>query len=66
MTVTLYSTGCPKCNVLKKKLEAKNINYSTNSSVDEMLKMGISQVPMLKVNDYLMNFKEAVDWINEE
>lgn len=25
MAITLYSTGCPKCKVLKKKLEEKGI-----------------------------------------
>lgn len=41
-TVILYSTGCPRCSVLKKKLEEKGINYTENNSVDEMLALGIS------------------------
>ena len=28
MMVTLYSTGCPRCTVLEKKLEQKKIEYS--------------------------------------
>lgn len=34
MAITLYSTGCPKCKVLKKKLEEKGIKYTENNSVD--------------------------------
>lgn len=62
----LYSTGCPKCEVLKKKLAEKGVQYTENNSVDEMLKLGIEAVPVLKVNDRLLNFKEAVDWVNKQ
>lgn len=62
----LYSTGCPKCEVLKKKLAEKGIQYTENNSVDEMLKLGIEAVPVLKVNDRLLDFKEAIDWVNKQ
>lgn len=62
----LYSTGCPKCDVLKKKLAEKGVQYTENNSVDEMLKLGIEAVPVLKVNDRLLDFKEAVDWVNKQ
>lgn len=62
----LYSTGCPKCEVLKKKLSEKGVQYTENNSVDEMLKLGIEAVPVLKVNDRLLDFKEAVDWVNKQ
>lgn len=62
----LYSTGCPKCEVLKKKLAEKGVRYTENNSVDEMLKLGIEVVPVLKVNDRLLDFKEAVDWVNKQ
>lgn len=62
----LYSTGCPKCEVLKKKLAEKGVLYTENNSVDEMLKLGIEAVPVLKVNDRLLDFKEAIDWVNKQ
>ena len=62
----LYSTGCPKCEVLKKKLAEKGVQYTENNSVDEMLKLGIEAVPVLKVDDRLLEFKEAVDWVNKQ
>ena len=61
----LYSTGCPKCNVLKKKMDSKNIKYVECNSISEMEKLNISSVPMLMVNGELMMFKEAVDYINK-
>jgi glutaredoxin len=62
----LYSTGCPKCEVLKKKLAEKGVQYTENNSVDEMLTLGIEAVPVLKVNDRLLDFKGAVDWVNKQ
>ena len=62
--VILYSTGCPKCNVLKQKLNNKLISYTEETSVDKMLGMGITQVPVLSVNGNLLEFAEANEWLN--
>lgn len=64
--IILYSTGCPKCGVLKKKLIEKNIPYTENNSVDEMLALGITQVPVLVTEGAIMDFKAAVDWVNKQ
>lgn len=64
--VVLYSTGCPKCTVLKKKLDNKGIEYTENSSVEEMLSLNITLVPVLKVGDSMMDFVQANTWINEQ
>lgn len=65
MNVVLYSTGCPKCAVLKKKLEANAIEYQENNDVDEMIGLGISQVPVLSVDGELLSFAEANKWVND-
>lgn len=62
--IILYSTGCPKCEVLKKKLNERNVTYTENNSVDEMIALGITQVPVLSRNGIFMNFMDAVEWIN--
>lgn len=62
--ITLYSTGCPRCNVLKQKLDSKKIEYTVVNDVDIMTEKGISTVPVLEVNSQLLQFKEAVDWVN--
>ena len=62
MEIVFYSTGCPRCKVLKRKLEESGITYVENNSVDEMLSLGIRQVPVLKVEDVMMNYTEALKW----
>lgn len=64
MTVTLYSTGCPKCTILKKKMDSKDIKYETISDVDLMQEKGFTELPMLEINGGIMNFKDAISWIN--
>jgi glutaredoxin len=66
IVVVFYTTGCPKCGVLKKKLDAKGIKYEENNSVMEMLALGITQVPVLKVENQLLEFAEANNWINQQ
>lgn len=64
--IVLYSTNCPRCNVLEAKLKAKNINFEINNNIDEMIEKGIQTAPVLEVHDELLQFKDAVDWINEQ
>lgn len=64
MQVTLYSTGCPKCKVLVTKLDNKNINYNVVSDINVIISKGINSVPVLEVDNNLMDFKTAVDWVN--
>ena len=64
MEITLYSTHCPRCNVLEKKLQQKNIVYEEINDTAIMEQKGYLSVPILEVNGKSMNFKEAVDWIN--
>ena len=60
----LYSTGCPKCKILKKKLDNSGIEYAEETSVDKMLALGITQVPVLYVNDEMLPFVKANEYIN--
>ena len=63
--LTLYSTGCPKCKVLKMKLEQKGIEFTECNDTDKMQELGISTVPMLQVDDgEIMNFTSAVAYVN--
>lgn len=64
MDVILYSTFCPKCNVLKSKLDEAGITYKINTSIDEMIELGIVTAPVLFVDGQKLSFIEAVDWIN--
>lgn len=64
MVVTLYSTHCPKCNVLEKKLKQKDISYEEVNDIEIMKEKGYLSVPVLEVDGIGMDFKEAVDWVN--
>lgn len=66
MEVVLYSTGCPKCTVLKKKLQAKNIGFTEINDIDTMLKMGFDEVPVLKVDNKIMQANEAMAWVDNK
>lgn len=64
--VTLYTTHCPKCIVLKTKLDQKGVNYTEIDDVDEMLKRGFETAPVLAVDDKVMTFGEALQWVGEQ
>lgn len=64
--VVFYSTHCPKCSILEKKLASKNIEYTEVNDADLMIKMGVTSVPQLKVDGKMLDFTEAVQWINEQ
>ncbi len=64
MKVTLYSTDCPKCKVLEKKLDDSGVAYETEKDIDIMLEKGFISAPMLEVDGVIMNFKEGIEWIN--
>ncbi len=64
--ITLYSTNCPKCKVLETKLNKKNIEFNTCTDMDEMTAQGIKAAPALRLEDgKLLNFTDAVRWVNE-
>lgn len=64
--ITLYSTNCPKCNVLKQKLQNLNIDFEISNNIDELIELGFMEAPILKVNDEYLNFSKAVNWIKEQ
>ena len=62
--ITLYTTHCPKCTVLEKKLRAKNIPYNICEDREIMKIMGFAFLPVLQVDDKTYNFTEAVEYVN--
>lgn len=65
-SITLFTTGCPKCNVLKQKLDDKGVSYTVNTSKEQMESLGIKQVPVLKVDEEILTFVEANEWVNQQ
>lgn len=66
MEIILYSTHCPRCTVLETKLKVHNIQYTEINDVDKMTVLGICSVPVLSVDNKLMNFTEALTWIRQQ
>lgn len=62
--IKLYTTGCPRCGVLKKKLDETKIAYTVIDDVDEMLKLGLRSAPALEVDGKLMGFAEAIRYVD--
>lgn len=64
MNIVLYTTFCPKCKVLEKKLQQKDIVYEVVTDIDVMTEKGFMSVPVLEVDGTIMDFKAASDWVN--
>ena len=65
MDIILYTTHCPQCMVLEKKLQQKNISYTICEDVTEMRKLNLLSAPALSINGAKpMNFKDSVTWVN--
>ena len=65
MNITLYSTGCPQCKVLKTKLDQAGIKYNTVTDQATMAAMGFKSAPILQVDNATYKFADAIKWIKE-
>lgn len=63
MRIILYSNHCPKCEMMKKMLDMKNISYDIFDNEDEMIKMGFSSMPMISIDGKIMDFSDGISWI---
>ena len=61
--IILYEHGCPKCKILKMKLDQKGIKYETINDIETMKAMGFNEAPKLEVDNVVYGFKEAIDWL---
>ena len=66
MAITVYSTHCPQCKVLEKKLELAGFEFTICDDMDKIVAAGMKSAPGLQIDDNpVMNFKEAINWIKE-
>lgn len=65
MTIILYSTHCPKCTVLEKKLAKKGIDFEVCDDEKTMESYGFTNLPVLQVDTSLMDFTTAIKWVGE-
>lgn len=66
MEITLYTSNCPKCKILKAKLDDKKINYNICDDTNVMTEKGITSLPALEIDGEMKTFRFAVDWVNEQ
>lgn len=70
--ITVYiSDKCPKCNILKIKLNNKGIKYqekiASKEEINDILKTtNIMSLPILKIDDKYLDFTEANNWVNNQ
>lgn len=65
MKIILYSTGCPRCDILEKKLAAAGIDCDIVNDTAIMAAKGYFYLPILEINDIAYEFGDAVKWIKE-
>lgn len=63
--IILYTTHCPKCVILEKKLFEANLDYKICEDKNLMINKGFDFLPVLEVDGQTMGFKEAVKWVND-
>lgn len=64
--IKLYQHGCPNCLRLKAKLDNKKITYENITDKDLMISLGFKSAPKLEVNGEIMDFKQAMKWVEEQ
>ena len=64
MKIVLYSTGCPRCNVLETKLKNKGVDFEAIHDTKLMIDKGFDSVPVLEVDGNYMDFGKANEFIN--
>lgn len=64
--VIMYTTGCPKCRVLQRKLDAAHVEYEEHNDMAEMLSLGLRAAPTLSVDGELMDFNKACKWADSQ
>lgn len=64
--VEIFTTQtCPRCHMLKEKMNIKGIDFKENQDVDEVIKLGYRSVPIVKKEDgEILDFGKAISWIN--
>ena len=64
-SIILYEHGCPKCKILKMKLDQKGVQYQNISDVELMKAKGFQEAPKLEVDGVVMGFTDAMKWVGE-
>ena len=67
MNITVYTDEfCPRCKVLKSKMTTAGIEFTElpGGGCADLEQLGFEQLPVLKVDDNYLSYKEAIDYVN--
>ena len=64
--ITLFSTHCPKCTQLEKKMQSKGIEYQIIDDIEAMKEMGLKDsMPKIKTpQGDILEFADAWKYIS--
>ena len=66
MAITLYSNDCPKCKILKQRLDEKKIEYIESSDTKFLEKNKILAFPALNIDGKILKFYQAILWLKNQ
>ena len=66
MEYMLYSNDCPRCQILKERLDEQGIEYEKNSDTELLTKNNIFSFPALKIGEKILRFYDAIRWLKQE
>ena len=61
--IKFYTTHCPKCKILKLKLDKLGLKYEESEDIDELIRLGFRFAPVLQVDDQYLDFSKANAWL---
>ena len=59
-----HTENCPICKGVERLLSSKHIDYEDCMDINEMIKLGITNVPVLKVDDNILRGKDIYSYLN--
>lgn len=65
MTITLYSTGCPKCQILEKRLKKNNLDFIISNDVDILIEKGFQSAPVMAVGKLFYDYTSAMNLLKK-
>ena len=62
----LYTLDCPRCDILKDRLDEKNIKYEICKDINAIRAKGYMTAPLLEIDGKIMDFSAAIQWLNSK
>ena len=66
MQIILYSNGCPKCKILKERLNEKGLKYEESDDAEVLKNNNILAFPALDIGGKILKFYNAINWLKNQ